>query len=200
MSFNTMLLNSLISFVSKKDIYLCLNNNGFKLLNDSNTDGYYYQKNLKSIYVIEKRNNNIINYCNLEYSELERNNIIWNEIPQKFSKSNIIYIFNNKLFKENILFISELSYGIENLDKIEKIYNETNNYFKKCLENENINKSMSLIQLEIIKRLNHLSITEEQAKEYTKKTFEFLESIKSFASDTIKKEKSIVNVSKSNII
>ena len=42
------------------------------------------------------------------------------------------------------------------------------------------------------------SITEEQAKEYTKKTFEFLESVESFSSEVI--EKPIVKVSKNNII
>jgi hypothetical protein len=41
------------------------------------------------------------------------------------------------------------------------------------------------------------SITEEQAKEYTKKTFEFLESIKSFDSG---QKKTVESVSKSNVI
>jgi hypothetical protein len=155
-------------------------------------------------YLVNIRDKKVTEWLGLECKSSKSMKPTWNDnLPRDFRKGNIIYLFSGFMKEKsiNVLMTAEIFFNNVSTTIVDDIYEKTNNYLNKLWKDEGLDVKLPMLKCLMRQKCEQSkSITEEQAKEYTKKTFEFLESIESYALDTIIKEKVINKVSKSNVI
>lgn len=153
-------------------------------------------------YLVNIRDKKVSEWLGLECKSSKSMKPTWNDnLPRDFRKGNIIYLFSGFMKDKNInvLMIAEIFFNNVSTTIVDDIYEKTNEYLNKLWKENGLNVKLPMLKCLMRQKCEQSqSITEEQAKEYTKKTFEFLESVESFSSEVI--EKPIVKVSKNNII
>ena len=155
-------------------------------------------------YLVNIRDKRVSEWLGLECKSSKSMKPTWNDnLPRDFRKGNIIYLFSGFMKDKNmnVLMTAEIFFNNVSTTIVDTIYEKTNDYLNKLWKDEGLDVKLPMLKCYMRQKCEQSKgITEEQAKEYTKKTFDFLESVELFASDTIIKEKPIVKVSKSNII
>jgi len=153
-------------------------------------------------YLVNIRDKKVIEWLGLECKSSKSMKPMWNDnLPRDFRKGNIIYLFSGFIKEKNInvLMTAEIFFNNVTTTIVDDIYKKTNDYLNKLWKDEGLDVKLPMLKCYMRQKCEQSKgITEEQAKEYTKKTIEFLESVNSFSSE--QKTDLIKKVSKSNVI
>ena len=153
-------------------------------------------------YLINIRDKKVTEWLGLECKSSKSMKPMWNDnLPRDFRKGNIVYLFSGFMKEKNInvLMTGEVFFNNISTKIVDDIYEKTNEYLNKLWKENGLDVKLPMLKCLMRQKCEQTqNITEEKAKEYTKKTLEFLESVESFALEL--KEKQILKLSKSSII